>query len=417
MLLYLNDMDERADSLPEPADTGMPARAAATDSAIGPGGGTPRDGTPGRGDEAVQPPAAALPGTTVQGPALEAPSPPSNAVPKNALPPHALPPHALPTGHLVRPVPAHARPAGEPLHPRVSADAVPDAALPPPVTVRRPVRQTLPIVVSSPHSGRHYPDDLLTRTGLDERTLRSSEDSFVDELFAAAPELGAPLVAATFPRVYVDANREPYELDPAMFSDPLPDYVTTRNARIAAGLGTIARVVSNAVPVYAGKLAFEDAVHRIEGYWRPYHTALTEAIEETRSRFGYCILVDAHSMPSNVQTIGADGRAYPVGDIVLGDCHGTSCSPVLTSRMERLLGHQGYRVRRNTPYAGGYVTRHYGRPDLGIHALQIEVKRGLYMDERKLERTSGLQRLAADMRRAIAGLATFDPRRPLGDAD
>lgn len=287
----------------------------------------------------------------------------------------------------------------------------------PPVRVLQPVRQSLPIVVSSPHSGRHYPADLLSRTGLDERTLRSSEDSFVDELFASAPELGAPLVAATFPRVYVDANREPYELDPAMFSDPLPDYVTTRNARIAAGLGTIARVVSNAVPVYAGKLAFEDAVHRIEGYWRPFHAALTDAIEATRDRFGFCILVDAHSMPSNVQTVGADGRSHPVGDVVLGDCHGTSCSPVLTGRIERLLGHQGYRVRRNAPYAGGYVTRHYGRPDLGVHALQIEVKRGLYMDERRLERTAGLQRVAADMRRALAGLASFDPRRPLGDAD
>lgn len=287
----------------------------------------------------------------------------------------------------------------------------------PPVQVLRPPRQTLPIVVSSPHSGRLYPDDLLSRTGLDERTLRSSEDSFVDEVFAAAPELGAPLIAATFPRVYVDANREPYELDPAMFSEPLPEYITTRNARIAAGLGTIARVVSNAVPVYAGKLAFADALRRIDGYWRPYHAALTEAIEDTRDLFGFCILIDAHSMPSNVQTVGADGRSHPVGDVVLGDCHGTSCSPVLTGRVERLLGHQGYRVRRNAPYAGGYVTRHYGRPDLGVHALQIEVKRSLYMDERQLERTAGLNRLAGDIRRTLAGLSTFDPRRPLGDAD
>lgn len=401
MLLYLKGMDERVDSLPDSADSGMPTCAGSSDS-------------PGRPTVAAALVAAPL--ATVPRPAAAQPQP--------TLPPRhgaALAGAALADKSAVRPVPAHARPAGEPIelpHRGTAHSSDTEAgSLPPPVVVQRPVRQTLPIVVSSPHSGRHYPDDLLTRTGLDERTLRSSEDSFVEELFAAAPELGAPLVAATFPRVYVDANREPYELDPAMFSDPLPDYVTTRNARIAAGLGTIARVVSNAVPVYAGKLAFEDAVHRIEGYWRPYHTALTEAIEETRSRFGFCILVDAHSMPSNVQTIGADGRSYPVGDIVLGDCHGTSCSPVMTSRVERLLGHQGYRVRRNTPYAGGYVTRHYGRPDLGIHALQIEVKRGLYMDERKLERTSGLARLAADMRRAIAGLSSFDPRRPLGDAD
>lgn len=386
-------MDEHVDSLPESADTGMPASAVAPDSSVGPT-------VAAAVSQAVPHGVSAAPGRSA-GP-VPSPTPPPQATSRR-------------TEGSLNPVPAHARSADGPLLHRPAGAS--DAVLPPPVTVHRPVRQTLPIVVSSPHSGRHYPDDLLTRTGLDERTLRSSEDSFVDELFAAAPELGAPLVAATFPRVYVDANREPYELDPAMFSDPLPDYVTTRNARIAAGLGTIARVVSNAVPVYAGKLAFEDAVRRIEGYWRPYHAALTEAIEETRNRFGYCILVDAHSMPSNVQTIGADGRSYPVGDIVLGDCHGTSCSPVLTGRMERLLGHQGYRVRRNSPYAGGYVTRHYGRPDLGIHALQVEVKRGLYMDERRYERTTGLQRLAADMRRAIAGLSTFDPRRPLGDAD
>lgn len=400
-MLYLKGMDERVDSLPDSADSGLPTSAASSDSS----------GLPTAAAALAAAPLAAPPFTTASRPA---------AIPAQpTLPPL---PGATPADRgVARAVPAHARPSGDPDAPARRAlspgDDADTSALPPPVIVRRPVRQTLPIVVSSPHSGRHYPDDLLTRTGLDERTLRSSEDSFVDELFAAAPELGAPLIAATFPRVYVDANREPYELDPAMFSDPLPDYVTTRNARIAAGLGTIARVVSNAVPVYAGKLAFADAEQRIEGCWRPYHAALTEAIEETRSRFGFCILVDAHSMPSNVQTIGADGRSYPVGDIVLGDCHGTSCSPVMTSRVERLLGHQGYRVRRNTPYAGGYVTRHYGRPDLGIHALQIEVKRGLYMDERKLERTAGLERLATDMRRTIAGLSSFDPRRPLGDAD
>lgn len=372
-------MDELADSLPEPTDAGVPTAAASPESPDG----------------------SAAPATT------SATAPVSMAAARVSM--SAGPPVA-----------AFRAPALSGLLPDAltcTGGTPAYAGDTPPVRVHHPVRQTLPIVVSSPHSGRAYPADLLARTGLDERTLRSSEDSFVDELFAAAPDLGAPLVAATFPRVYVDANREPYELDPAMFSDPLPDYVTTRNARIAAGLGTIARVVSNAVPVYAGKLAFEDAVHRIEGYWRPYHCALTEAIEATRDRFGFCILVDAHSMPSNVHTVGADGRSQPVGDIVLGDCHGTSCSPVLTSRVERLLGHQGYRVRRNAPYAGGYVTRHYGRPDLGIHALQIEVKRGLYMDERRLERSTGLNRVAADMRRALSGLATFDPRRPLGDAD
>lgn len=286
-----------------------------------------------------------------------------------------------------------------------------------PVTVVRPPRQTLALVVSSPHSGQRYPDDLLANTGLDRQTLRSSEDSFVDELFAAAPELGAPLVKAEFPRVYVDANREPFELDPAMFADPLPDYVTTQNARIAAGLGTIARVVSNAAPVYRDKLSFADALHRIDQCWRPFHAALAETIEATLDRFGYCILLDAHSMPSNVLTLGADGRAHPVADVVLGDCHGGSCSGLLVQRCERLMARQGYRVHRNTPYAGGFVTRHYGRPEAGVHALQIEVKRGLYMNERRYQRAAGFARLAGDLRRLVAALGGFDPRRPWGDAD
>ncbi len=286
-----------------------------------------------------------------------------------------------------------------------------------PVTVLRPPRQTLPVVVSSPHSGQRYPQDLLARTGLDRLTLRSSEDTFVDELFASAPELGAPLVKAEFPRVYVDANREAFELDPAMFDDPLPDYVTTQNARIAAGLGTIARVVSNAAPVYRGKLSFAEALGRIETCWRPFHAALAEAIDATLDRFGYCVLLDAHSMPSNVLALGADGRAHPVADVVLGDCHGGSCSTVLVQRCERVMARQGYRVHRNAPYAGGFVTRHYGRPESGVHALQIELKRGLYMNERRFQRTPGFARVAADMRRLIAVIGGFDPRRPWGDAD
>ncbi|EDP63481.1 N-formylglutamate deformylase [alpha proteobacterium BAL199] len=286
-----------------------------------------------------------------------------------------------------------------------------------PVTVERPPRQTLAVVVSSPHSGQRYPQDLLSCTDLDPLTLRSSEDTFVDELFASAPELGAPLVKAEFPRVYVDANREPFELDPAMFDDALPDYVTTQNARIAAGLGTIARVVSNSAPVYRGKLRFADALQRIDGCWRPFHAALADAIEETLDRFGYCILLDAHSMPSNVLTLGADGRAYPVADVVLGDCHGGSCSTQLVQRCERVMARQGYRVHRNTPYAGGFVTRHYGRPESGVHALQIELKRGLYMNERRFQHSGGFARVAADMRRLVAALGSFDPRRPWGDAD
>lgn len=285
------------------------------------------------------------------------------------------------------------------------------------VAVVRPPRQTAPVVVSSPHSGNIYPEDLVARTTLDFATLRSSEDCFVDELFGAAPELGIPMVKALFPRVYVDPNREPFEFDPAMFSEPLPDFVTTRTSRIAAGLGTIARVVSNSVQIYGDKLTLAEAMHRVRSCWRPFHDSLGGLIQETVDRFGYCVLVDAHSMPSNVQVVSADGRARPVADIVIGDCHGTSCAATLSDRVARTAAHLGHRVERNAPYAGGYVTRRYGRPDQAVHAIQIEVRRDLYMDERRLTRAEGFDRLSRDLREILAAVARFDPGRPLGDAD
>lgn len=285
------------------------------------------------------------------------------------------------------------------------------------VEVVRPPRQTAPVVVSSPHSGSVYPDDLVALTRLDLPTLRSSEDSFVDELFAAAPELGIPMVKALFPRVYVDPNREPFEFDPGMFSDPLPDYVTTRTSRIAAGLGTIARVVSNSVQIYGDKLTFADGLQRIQTCWRPFHDNLCDLIEETIDSFGYCILLDAHSMPSNVQVMGPDGRPKPVADIVIGDCHGTSCASSLSERVKRTAVRLGHAVERNAPYAGGYVTRHYGRPAEAVHAIQIEVKRNLYMNEKRFTRSSDFERIAGDMREILAVVATYDPLHPMGDAD
>lgn len=285
------------------------------------------------------------------------------------------------------------------------------------VEVVRPPRQTAPVVVSSPHSGSVYPDDLVALTRLDLPTLRSSEDSFVDELFAAAPELGIPMVKALFPRVYVDPNREPFEFDPGMFSDPLPDYVTTRTSRIAAGLGTIARVVSNSVQIYGDKLTFADGLQRIQTCWRPFHDNLCDLIEETIDSFGYCILLDAHSMPSNVQVMGPDGRPKPVADIVIGDCHGTSCASSLSERVKRTAVRLGHAVDRNAPYAGGYVTRHYGRPAEAVHAIQIEVKRNLYMNEKRFTRSSDFERIAGDMREILAVVATYDPLLPMGDAD
>ncbi len=256
-------------------------------------------------------------------------------------------------------------------------------ASPLPVVVRRPVQQTTPVIFASPHSGRDYPDELLAATRLDALGLRRSEDSFVDELFAAAPDHGAPLLAATFPRAWCDANREPWELDPAMFADKLPTWVNSTSARVGAGLGTIARVVASGEAIYRAKLSFADAERRIRTCWQPFHDTLGSLIEETRAEFGYCLLIDCHSMPTHGNASRSDSRA---ADFVLGDAHGTACAGHLIRLVETLLAEPGYRVRRNDPYAGGYITRHYGRPREGVHVLQVEIARELYMDESRIER-------------------------------
>jgi N-formylglutamate deformylase len=266
-----------------------------------------------------------------------------------------------------------------------------------PLTVIEPDVQTVPLVFSSAHSGTDYDPHFLADSRLEPRTLRRSEDFCVDRLFAAAPDYGAPLLAAHFPRAFCDANREPWELDPQMFEDPLPAWVNTTSARVGAGLGTIPRVVASGETIYDQKLRFAEAEERIRRYWEPYHATLRGLIEQTVQRFGICFLIDCHSMPSTM------GQSTP--DFVLGDAYGTSCDSLLISRVEICLRRLGYTVRRNDPYAGGYVTRHYGRPRDGVHALQIEVSRGLDMDERRIERHSGFTRLQRNLTDLIAFLA------------
>jgi N-formylglutamate amidohydrolase len=270
-----------------------------------------------------------------------------------------------------------------------------------------PARQTVAGVFASPHSGTDYRPEFLAAARLDPVALRRSEDAFVDEIFGAAPRRGAPFLKALFPRAFVDPNREPWELDASMFSAPLPAFVNSRSPRVAAGLGTIARVVANGEEIYAGKLDFDEAARRIERFYRPYHAALQGLIERTRERFGWCFLIDCHSMPSVGGPMDRDPGMRRV-DFVLGDCHGASCGTALVETVESYLVGLGYVVTRNLPYAGGYVTRHYGRPERGIHALQIEVNRALYMDEERIERRPRLARLAAEMEGLIGAIAALD---------
>jgi N-formylglutamate amidohydrolase len=271
---------------------------------------------------------------------------------------------------------------------------------PSPLDLRRPAARLLPLVVASPHSGSDYPADFVASSRLDPLSLRRSEDAFVDEIFGAAPTLGAPLLAARFPRAYLDVNREAYELDPAMFADALPDYVNVRSPRVRMGLGTIARVVASGEDIYGQKLCFAEAEKRIEQLYRPYHAALSGLIEETAADFGFCLLVDCHSMPSGAH--GAAGRE--AADIVLGDCHGAACAPRIVETARRYLTRRGFAVALNAPYAGGFTTGYYGRPRQGRHALQIEINRAIYMDERSYRRRPAFAELSEEMAGLIARL-------------
>lgn len=267
-------------------------------------------------------------------------------------------------------------------------------------SIAAPERQTVPLVFASPHSGRLYPDAFLAQSCLDPHALRRSEDAFVDDLFDQVPDMGAPLIAARFPRVYVDVNREPNELDPTMFSDSLPLGTNSRSPRVAAGLGTIAKIVSDGQEIYAGQLRYEEVQQRIEQCYVPYHRALTGLVEDTMRRFGSCLVVDCHSMPTRGGLSNGTGSGDTI-DLVLGDCWGSSCHHTISDIVEHAAKGQDLIVQRNTPYAGGFTTRHYGRPSLGMHAIQLEIDRALYMDEAAMTRLAEFD----DVRRKLGCIA------------
>ena len=273
----------------------------------------------------------------------------------------------------------------------ITGDAVLDQLRAEPVLVAKPERQTSPFIFASPHSGRLYPPSFARQSRLDPVTLRKSEDAFVDELFADVPLLGAPLLAARFPRAFVDVNRAPGEIDPAMFDAPLHSAIAPRTPRVAAGLGVIPRIVRDGVEIYAFRLPAQEAHFRLENFYRPYHTALAKLISETRLLFGMAIVIDCHSMPPPSRG----------SDIVIGDCYGEAAAAELIVASQRALVEQGFAIARNTPYAGGYTTNLYGKPESGLHALQIEISRALYLDELRIEKTASF----ADAKRRLTRFA------------
>lgn len=283
----------------------------------------------------------------------------------------------------------------------MNAEVVEELA--PAFDIEEPLAAESPVVCNSPHSGKYYPVAFLRQSRLELETLRRSEDTFVDELFSDAPALGVPLMRAHFPRAYLDVNREPYELDPRMFEGRLPAFANTRSLRVAGGLGTVARVVGDAREIYPKRIPVAEALSRIEQFYKPYHRALRKLVNRAQKGYGFALLLDCHSMPSNAGH--RDER--PRADIVLGDRYGTSCSAAITEMVERTLRAQGYAVLRNKPYAGGFITEHYGDPATGLHALQIEVNRGLYMDEARYEKSAGFETLRENLGRMVAAIAAF----------
>jgi N-formylglutamate deformylase len=284
----------------------------------------------------------------------------------------------------------------------------------PPFEVLEPASLAGPVVCNSPHSGCAYPARFLAQSRLDLPSLRRSEDTFVDELFADSVTHGVPLMRAHFPRAFLDVNREPYELDPRMFDGRLPAFANTRSLRVAGGLGTIARVVGESREIYDRRLPVDEALSRIELYYKPYHRALRRLILSAQRTFGLAVLIDCHSMPSIAS--GRDER--PRADMVLGDRYGTSCAPLVTDVIEEALRDLGYIVLRNKPYAGGFITEHYGDPAAALHAAQIEVNRALYMDEREYRKTPQFEAVRRDLGRMVARLAAATAKgiEPLRDA-
>ena len=267
-------------------------------------------------------------------------------------------------------------------------------------TLHRPLRQTTPVVFSSPHSGREYPVDFVRASPLDAQALRSSEDAFVDDLFLHGVACGAPLIAARAPRAYIDLNRAADELDPAVIDgiERAP-----HNPRVTSGLGVIPRVVAGGRNIYRGKLSLPEAERRITRLWHPYHRALRQLMEESHTRFGRAVLIDCHSMPSWIGS-GTQKQERIDADFVLGDRYGTACGGVFVDLIEGRLRAAGYHVQRNKPYAGGFITEHYGSPGAGFHALQIEINRALYLNERTLEKKPAFAQLAEDLRDVVESL-------------
>lgn len=263
------------------------------------------------------------------------------------------------------------------------------------------------VVFASPHSGRNYTKGFLAASVLDEHTIRTSEDAFVDRLFEGAPAFGAPFLKAGAPRAFVDLNRSSEELDPALIEGVRRQ---GHNPRIASGLGVIPRVVSNGRAIYHGKLPMREAERRIQVFWQPYHDMLQRLLDRAHQVHGQAILIDCHSMPHEAMDgVARAGAARP--DIVLGDRFGAAADSAIVDRVEAAFSNAGFVVTRNAPFAGAYITQAYGRPSRRQHAIQVEIDRSIYMDEAQIKPHDGFDAVRARLRAVMAEIAEIGQER------
>jgi N-formylglutamate amidohydrolase len=268
-----------------------------------------------------------------------------------------------------------------------------------------PAMWNCPLLLSSPHSGNWLPDELLQLSQLSPQRLRRSEDAYVDELFLGCLELGFPMLRALVSRAYIDLNREPYELDPRMFKDSLPSFVNAATPRVLSGLGTIPRIVAEGEDIYRCKLETTQALVRIETVYRPFHHTLAALLKQAVDATGMVVLLDCHSMPETA--IASNHRGNGAVDVVIGDRFGTAAATSLVNELEILMTEAGLRVRRNRPYAGGFITETYGNPKRNQHAIQIEINRALYMNEATLDKTADFTHLQRIVSSVLAGFSEY----------
>ena len=275
-----------------------------------------------------------------------------------------------------------------------------------PFIIYEPAQLTSSIVFATPHSGRNYPLDFLDRIILDAHAIRASEDAFVDQLFLSVTAVGAPLLAALVPRAFVDLNRSCEELDPALIEGVRS---TGSSARVTSGLGVVPRVVGAGRSIYHGKISMVEAQARLQDVWYPYHQRLQVLLDATRTKFGHVVLIDCHSMPHEAANPGLRSKTSP--EIVVGDRFGAAADLKVTECVQAAFTDAGFRVSRNMPFAGAYISQHYGKPKRGQHVIQIEIDRSLYLDEASIEPLSSFADFQTRLHTVIEKIAALEAGR------